>query len=113
MVRLSSSRWVVAAAAATWSLCAVLASAEEPVKPPAAAPAKPDAKALEFFEKRIRPVFADNCMACHTGAKAQGALRMDSPAAFFKGGPAGPLVVPGDPEKSLLIKAVSYSRKSR
>ncbi|MGH9839615.1 MAG: PSD1 and planctomycete cytochrome C domain-containing protein [Blastocatellia bacterium] len=66
---------------------------------------------LEFFEKKIRPVLADNCYACHSekSKKPQGALRLDSIEAMLKGGSSGqPAVVPGDVEKSLLIKAIRY-----
>src|SRR5713226_9605841 len=48
----------------------------------------------EFFEQRIRPLLANNCYACHTD---------------LKGGQSGPAVIPGDPEASLLIQAVSYT----
>ena len=86
--------------------------AAEAPKPEAAAPAgKPDPKALEHFEGKVRPLLLANCVACHQGEKAQGALRMDSPQFFFKGGPSGPLVTPGDPDKSLLIKAVLYTEE--
>jgi hypothetical protein len=36
-------------------------------------------------------------------------LRVDSKLAFEKGGKHGPVVVPGDPEKSLLIQAVQQT----
>ena len=64
---------------------------------------------IEFFEAKIRPVFADNCYACHSAAnKIKGGLRLDAPAAVLKGGDTGPAIVPGDPDASLLIKAVRY-----
>ncbi len=37
-----------------------------------------------------------------------GGLRLDSAAGVSKGGDSGPAVAPGSPEKSILIKAVSY-----
>jgi len=37
-----------------------------------------------------------------------GGLRLDSTEALRRGGDSGPLLAPGDPEKSLLIKAISY-----
>jgi len=40
---------------------------------------------------------------------AFGGLRLDQKALFFQGGQSGPLVVPGKPEESLLLKVVSYS----
>jgi hypothetical protein len=71
---------------------------------------KPSPEALEFFEKKIRPVLADRCYSCHSAEakKLKGALRLDSREFILRGGDAGPAIVPGDPTKSLLIKAVRY-----
>ena len=62
----------------------------------------PDA---DFFENKVRPIFANSCYGCHTDM-ASGGLRLDSKAAFEKGGGRGVPIVPGDPDKSLLIQAV-------
>src|SRR5436190_16263299 len=59
----------------------------------------------EFFENKIRPILANNCFGCHTNSQL-GNLRLDSLEAMKKGGKRGPAVVPGDLEKSLLIKAI-------
>src|SRR5882724_3036997 len=66
------------------------------------------ASSPEFFESRIRPILANNCYGCHTGSKL-GGLRVDSREALLQGGASGPSLVPGDPDKSLLIKAVLQS----
>ena len=66
----------------------------------------PDSHAAEFFEKNVRPVLADHCLSCHGAEKPRGGLRLDSKAAFLKGADDGPIVVPGDPDKSNLIHAV-------
>src|SRR5207249_2822209 len=49
-----------------------------------------------------------NCFACHTASKL-GGLQVDSRELLLKGGKRGPAVVPGDPEASLLIRAVTHS----
>lgn len=59
----------------------------------------------EFFETKIRPVLANNCYACHTNS-AMGGLRLDSREAMLKGAKRGPAVVPGDPDKSVLVLAI-------
>ena len=59
----------------------------------------------DFFEKHVRPVLANNCFACHSKAK-MGGLQLDSGEHLKKGGQDGPVVVAGDPDKSLLILAV-------
>jgi mono/diheme cytochrome c family protein len=60
---------------------------------------------IEFFTQKVRPVLAQNCYKCHTTEEA-GHLRLDSLQAVLKGGESGPALVPGDPEKSLIIEAV-------
>ncbi len=63
----------------------------------------------EFFEKRVRPVLVERCYECHGEKKQKGGLRLDHAAALTKGGDSGPALVPGQPEKSLLIKVISWS----
>jgi len=76
----------------------------------AAAP-EPDAAGVEFFEKRIRPTFVEHCHQCHSkdAEKIKGGLLLDTRDGLLKGGDTGPAIVPGKPEKSLLIKAVRYT----
>src|SRR5678815_5669200 len=73
--------------------------------------AEPSKEGLEFFEKKIRPVIEENCLMCHgPQGKPQGGLRLDSREGMLKGGASGePAVVPGDVEKSKLIKAIRYT----
>jgi hypothetical protein len=65
----------------------------------------------DFFESKIRPLLVERCYECHseTFKKIKGGLKLDSPEATLKGGDSGPAIVPGNPDKSLLIKAVRYS----
>ena len=65
----------------------------------------------DFFEAKVRPVLVNNCYKCHSAesTKVKGELLLDTPEGVLKGGKTGPAVVPGDPEKSLLIKAVRYN----
>jgi mono/diheme cytochrome c family protein len=59
----------------------------------------------DFFEIKIRPVLANSCYSCHAST-AMGGLRLDSRDAMLKGGSRGTALVPGDPDKSVLITAV-------
>jgi hypothetical protein len=63
---------------------------------------------MSFFEKRIRPVLAEHCYSCHSekADKLKGGLLLDTKAGVLKGGDTGPAVIPGHPEKSLLLKAL-------
>ncbi len=64
----------------------------------------------DFFETHVRPVLAKNCYPCHTSARL-GGLQADSREHLLKGGNDGPAIVPGDPDKSLLIQAVRQSQR--
>ena len=68
------------------------------------------ADGIEFFEKKIRPVLVDRCYSCHSAEakKLKGNLYVDTRDGLLNGGDLGPSVVPGDPDKSLLIKAIRY-----
>ncbi len=78
--------------------------------PAVAAGQAQDRAGERFFEKNVRPVLAANCYACHSrqSPEAQGGLRVDSPEAILAGGNAGPPIVPGKPERSLLARVLSY-----
>ena len=67
-------------------------------------------EATAFFESRIRPVLVEHCYKCHSGrTKApKGGLRLDSREALLRGGENGPAIVPGKPDDSLLLKALSH-----
>src|SRR3954454_14215823 len=72
---------------------------------------EPTRAEVDFFEKKVRPVLADNCFSCHSAAKGKkrAGLLLDSRGSLLKGGDAGPAIVPGDPEKSLLIRAIRHA----
>src|ERR1700736_1721127 len=65
----------------------------------------PPAQSAEFFETAVRPILVASCYDCHTEEQL-GGLRLDSREAMLKGGKSGPAIVPGDPDRSLLIQAV-------
>jgi len=76
--------------------------------PAPASTASSQQQAITLFETRIRPLLAANCQACH-GETATAGLRVDSREALLRGGDTGPAIVPGDPEKSALLKAVQHA----
>ncbi len=55
-------------------------------------------------------MLVEHCYKCHSGrAKSpKGGLRLDSREAVLRGGGNGPAIVPGKPDDSLLIKALSH-----
>ncbi len=65
------------------------------------------ASLLEFFETKVRPVLAENCFSCHNKDKQKGGIALDLREAVFKKSD-DPLVVPGHPEKSLLMRVIEH-----
>jgi hypothetical protein len=66
-------------------------------------------QSVEFFEKRIRPLLVARCFDCHGEDQAESELRLDSRADMLEGGSRGAAIVPGEPDKSLLIRAVNHA----
>jgi len=65
----------------------------------------------DFFEKKIRPVLATNCYACHSSKlkSPMGGLVLDTKSGLLRGGDSGPVIVPGKPAESLLLRAMRYN----
>jgi hypothetical protein len=91
--------------AAVFVLLALGAEARQDAAPPA------DSAGIEFFEAKIRPVLVERCYSCHSASaeKLKGNLLLDTREGTLKGGDQGPSVVPGDLDRSLLIKAVRFT----
>ncbi|TWT37642.1 Planctomycete cytochrome C [Posidoniimonas corsicana] len=64
----------------------------------------------ELFELKVRPTLADSCYSCHSqeAGSIEGELTLDNRAAVQRGGRRGAVVVPGDPDASLLIQAIEH-----
>ncbi len=73
----------------------------------AAVAASPASEANAYFESKVLPLLQQRCYECHSHEKKiKGGLALDSRSGWEKGGDNGRAIVPGDLEKSLLIKAV-------
>ena len=66
--------------------------------------------ASEFFESRVRPILVDRCGQCHL-EKQKGALSLATREGLLRGGRRGAAVSLDQPEKSLLLQAVSHTHK--
>ena len=64
--------------------------------------------AVDQFETKIRPVLVSRCYPCHSKSAPtpQGGLLLDSTQGIRRGGNDGRVIQPGDPEHSLLIRAI-------
>ena len=77
------------------------------------ADAPSDLAQLDFFEKNIRPVLSGSCYECHSqeSKKLKGGLLLDTREGLLQGGDSGPALVPGSPEKSLLLTSMRHEHK--
>ena len=93
---------IIASVAALLPVCAVAQTAE------------PEAASLDFFEKKVRPLLVENCYGCHSAdTKPSGGLRVDDRNGLLQGGNAGPAVIAGDPENSLLLQRVRHADEKK
>ena len=74
------------------------------------APADSETHAV-YFNEYVLPIFQKHCYECHShqAKNVKGGLVLDSRNGWTVGGESGPAVVPGNPDKSLLISAIGYA----
>ncbi|MEM9367687.1 MAG: PSD1 and planctomycete cytochrome C domain-containing protein [Planctomycetota bacterium] len=65
---------------------------------------------LRFFESKIRPALVKYCYECHSveAGDSRGGLLVDTRTGLLQGGDAGPAIVPGDADSSLLWEAITW-----
>src|SRR5687767_2868775 len=76
--------------ATCWLTMAIVAT------PQTRSSSQPPTKAqVDFFESKIRPIFANNCYRCHSPANGnpRGGLELDWKGGWEKGGSEGPAIV--------------------
>ncbi len=62
------------------------------------------------YVRQVKPLLRERCYACHGPLKQKSNLRLDTAASVRQGGRNGPAAVPGKPEESLLLDAVTRTR---
>lgn len=67
-----------------------------------------DAASPQFYTTRVQPIFKANCYRCHAGFNHRGGLSLATRAGILKGGHDGPVIIPGDPAKSLLVRLIRH-----
>ena len=61
------------------------------------------------FTESIAPLLAARCLGCHAAdEEISGGLRLDLRDGWAQGGDSGPAIVPGEPDQSLLIRAIRW-----
>ena len=88
----------------------ILAGQAEPARSAEPEPAAITPEQERFFEEKVRPVLASRCLECHGEKKQESGLRLDSRQAVIAGGDSGErAVVPHEPDRSLLVKAINHA----
>ena len=62
----------------------------------------------DYFEIHVRPLLVRNCIGCHGEAKQEGSLRLTTLEEMLRGGDSGPVLVPGQPDQSLILEALRH-----
>jgi len=74
-----------------------------------------DAKGVEFFEAKIRPILAQNCIGCHGPEKQKGGLRLDTRENLLAGGKEDDKTIvvydPAKGDKSMIVEAIEYKNE--
>jgi len=58
----------------------------------------------------VKGIFAHNCYKCHSSQKVKGELRLDQKHMAMKGGEDGPVIIPGKPDESEMIRRLLLPR---
>jgi len=68
-----------------------------------AAKAKPD------FQQHVKPILEARCVICHNRQTLPGFMSLENRQLAFKPGATGTPIVPGHPEKSLLVANMAHT----
>ncbi len=61
-----------------------------------------------YFTRRVEPILASSCLGCHNQKVKLGGLSMSTRETLLAGGKRGPVVVPGKPAESRLLRVVRH-----
>ena len=63
------------------------------------------------FGRDVLPILRANCVACHTAARPEAGVVLESPETMLRPRDEGPVLVPGKPEESLLYLLAAHERE--
>jgi cytochrome c len=78
------------------------------VSSPRGVHAQDDASKPAYYTEKVKPIFEANCARCHLGANHRGGLNLDTRASMLKGGHDKGVLIPGDPDNSLIVKLIKH-----
>ncbi|HET8546900.1 MAG TPA: c-type cytochrome domain-containing protein [Bryobacteraceae bacterium] len=70
---------------------------------------RPEDEAARFFDSRVAPILSRRCLACHNEELKDGGVSFLDRDSLIRGGRRGPAIVPGDPERSVLIQTIRHN----
>jgi mono/diheme cytochrome c family protein len=65
-----------------------------------------DQPAVTISQHDVLPILLRRCTSCHGARRQEAGLDLRTKAAMMRGGKSGPAIVPGNPDKSLLLDKV-------
>lgn len=72
------------------------------------AAAEAPATAFVNFDDQVKPILQAKCFRCHSDDTKKGGLSLTSHANVMAGGGSGPIVKPGDPDNSRLLRVIAH-----
>jgi mono/diheme cytochrome c family protein len=73
---------------------------------PAGKGQQPAQPAATLTQHDVVPILLRRCTTCHGARRREGGLDLRTKAAMLRGGKSGPAIVPGNPDRSLLLEKV-------
>ena len=73
-----------------------------------AIPALAQQKEIRFFDERVAPILEKRCLPCHNEELKNANISFLDRDSLLFGGTLGPALIPGRPDKSLLITALRH-----
>jgi hypothetical protein len=65
-------------------------------------------KPEQYFDLRVAPILTKRCLGCHNEELKNGDISFLDRESLLKSGRRGPAIVPGRPEKSVLVEALRH-----
>jgi len=62
------------------------------------------------FDRDVKPILREKCLACHSGPQAQAGLRLDARKSALLGSGSGVVIIPGTGSRSRLVWRISGSQ---
>jgi hypothetical protein len=88
------------------TVLALVAAALLAARPTAAAARQPPPPQPITYAHDVAPILDRWCVSCHRGREPHAELRLDSYVGVLRGGETGPVVIPHDPDGSLLVTKI-------